>query len=91
MFVLMKVKISYASSLNGIELHENCKTTKMIPRGKSYWNSHLEDINWKQTLLLPHTFCIFNKVKEINFKKFKQNLSSTFCNIWLWKAPGKFL
>jgi hypothetical protein len=65
-------------SLNGMELKDKCNNrlirqilqskNKIIPRGKFYWNSHLENINWKNTWLLPHKFGISNKVKEINLK-----------------------
>lgn len=41
---------------------------KTIPRGKFFWNSHLGDINWRKAWLLPHTFCISSKTKEVHFK-----------------------
>ena len=66
-------------SLNGMELKDKkCNKrlirqilqskNKIIPRGKFYSNLHLENITWKMTWLLPHQFCISNKVKEIHFK-----------------------
>ena len=66
-------------SLNGMELKDKKSNNrlirqilqsknKIIPRGKFYSNLHLENITWKMTWLLPHQFCISNKVKEIHFK-----------------------
>lgn len=77
-----KVNTSYAQptlSLNGIKLlDKKCNNkyirrilqskNKVVLRGKFYWNSQLDDINWKKTWLLPHKFCISNKVKEVHFK-----------------------
>jgi len=80
-----KVNIPYPQptlSLNGIQLlDKKCNNkyirrtlqskNKVVPRGKFFWNSQLDDINWKKkkTWLLPHKFCISNKVKEVNLCK----------------------
>jgi len=44
------------------------KKKKVTPRGKFYWNSLLRDVNWRKAWLLPYTFCISNKVREIHLK-----------------------
>ena len=36
------------------------------PRGTSLWNSVFSEEQWKNTLLLFHTFCLENKMKEIH-------------------------
>ncbi len=40
---------------------------KMYPRGKFYWRSLVDDIDWKRSWLLPGTHCISNKAKETHF------------------------
>ncbi len=42
---------------------------KMYPRGKFYWRSLVDDIDWKRSWLLPGKYCISNKAKEthLNF------------------------
>ena len=65
--------------LNGIELTDRkcnnkhicqCfqRMNRVVPRGKFYWRSQREDINWRRAWLLPHKYCISNKAKEIHFK-----------------------
>ncbi len=41
---------------------------KMYPRGKLYWRSLVDDIDWKISWLLPGKFCISNKAKETHLK-----------------------
>lgn len=40
-----------------------------LPRGGNFfWNSLIENINWKKAWLLPYKFCIPNKVKELHLR-----------------------
>jgi hypothetical protein len=66
-------------SLNGISVFNKKCNNKYIrqilqekkynvPRGKFYWASLIESIDWKDAWLLPHKYCISNKIKEIHFK-----------------------
>lgn len=41
---------------------------RISPRGKFYWASLLNDIQWREAWLLPYKYCITNKVKEVHFK-----------------------
>ena len=41
---------------------------RITPRGKFYWGSLIQDINWQKAWLLPSKYCITNKVKEVHFK-----------------------
>ena len=41
---------------------------KISPRGKSFWNSQLDNINWHKAWLCPFKFCISNKIREIHWK-----------------------
>ena len=91
--------------LNGIELTDRkcnnkhirqCyqRMNRVVPRGKFYWRSQIEDMNWSRAWLLPHKYCISNKAKEVHFKilhkiypvngiiaKFVDvDVSCTFCN-----------
>uniref|UniRef100_A0A8C6SMB2 Reverse transcriptase domain-containing protein n=1 Tax=Neogobius melanostomus TaxID=47308 RepID=A0A8C6SMB2_9GOBI len=43
-------------------------SNKITPRGKFFWNSLIEEIDWKRTWLLPYKYCITNKMKEVHFK-----------------------
>ena len=63
--------------LNGINIQDKKCNNKHIrkcfqdkkrfsPRGKFYWRS--QDIDWEKAWLLPHKYCIHNKVKNNNFK-----------------------
>ncbi len=40
---------------------------KIYPRGKFYWRSLVDDIDWKRFWLLPGKYCIPNKAKETHF------------------------
>lgn len=40
----------------------------MPPRGKSFWNARIENINWRRAWLIPFKFCITNKAKDVHFK-----------------------
>ena len=40
---------------------------RITPRGKFYWGSLIQDINWQKAWLLPSKYCITNKVKEVHF------------------------
>lgn len=54
---------------NNKHIRQMLQSRKTItPRGKFYWTSFVQDINWKKTWLLPSKYCITNKVKEVNFK-----------------------
>lgn len=61
-----------------------------------YWNRFTDNIDWKKTWMLPNTFLISNKVKEVSYKiihkyypanhymqKFKKdiNINCSFCNL----------
>lgn len=64
--------------MNGIYFSNKCNNKHIrqilydkkynVPKGKFYWASFIEFIDWKETWLLPHKYCVFNKVKEIHFK-----------------------
>ena len=41
---------------------------RIAPRGKFFWNPLVKDIIWKKAWLLPHKYCITNKIKETHFK-----------------------
>ncbi|CDR18464.1 unnamed protein product [Oncorhynchus mykiss] len=66
-----------------------------IPYVMPYWNGFIENICWKKVWMLPHTYLLVNKIKEVSFKiihkyypanhymkKFKENINSncSFCN-----------
>ena len=39
---------------------------RIIPRGKAFWNSIFNDIDWQSAWLLPYKFCITNKIKQVH-------------------------
>jgi len=39
-----------------------------VAKGKFYWSSFIECIDWTEAWLLPHKYCISNKIKEVHFK-----------------------
>jgi len=39
-----------------------------VAKGNFYRASFIECIDWKEAWLLPHKYCISNKIKEVNFK-----------------------
>lgn len=39
-----------------------------IPYVVSYWNTLVEDINWKKIWIIPNRYLITNKVREVSFK-----------------------
>ena len=41
---------------------------KISPRGKSFWNSVFSEIVWPKAWLLPHKYCVTNKIKEVHIK-----------------------
>ena len=41
---------------------------RVTPRGKFFWNSLIDNINWKKTWLLTYKFCIRNKVKDVHLR-----------------------
>ena len=41
---------------------------KISPRGKAFWNSIFNDIDWQRAWLLPYKFCITNKMKQFHIK-----------------------
>lgn len=66
-----------------------------LPAVTAYWNNAMGDICWKKVWLLPHTYLLTNKIKEISYKiihkfypakhymkKFKSDISSncSFCD-----------
>lgn len=59
------VDIHSALLLEGVSLlHKR----KISSRGKLYWRSLVEDIDWNWTWLLPGKYCSSNKVKESHLK-----------------------
>lgn len=44
------------------------RKNKTVPRGKFFWRSKIENINWRRAWLLPYKYCISNKAKEFHFK-----------------------
>uniref|UniRef100_A0A3B3HNI1 Reverse transcriptase domain-containing protein n=1 Tax=Oryzias latipes TaxID=8090 RepID=A0A3B3HNI1_ORYLA len=80
-------KIDSSLMINGIDiLNKKCNNKyirntlsekrHITPKGEIFWNNLLNDINWKKAWLLPDTFCINNKVKEIH-KKILHNIYPT--------------
>ncbi len=60
--------------LEGVELTEKkcnnkhiCnifqKQNKISPRGTFFWNSKIENIDWRRAWLIPFKYCINNKIK----------------------------
>ena len=41
---------------------------KISPRGKAFWNSIFNDIDWQRAWLLPYKFCITNKMEQFHIK-----------------------
>lgn len=39
-----------------------------VPSSLSFWSIHVKDICWDKVWLLPHKYCLVNKVREISFK-----------------------
>lgn len=74
------VDIHSALLLEGVSLlHKR----KISSRGKLYWRSLVEDIDWNKTWLLPGKYCSSNKVTK-SFKIFTWNfwLIQVFLNYW---------
>ena len=66
-----------------------------IPYVMPYWNGFIDKVCWKKNWMLPHTYLLVNKIKEVSFKiihkyypanhyrkKLKENINSncSFCN-----------
>jgi len=39
-----------------------------IPKGKFFWSSIIDNIQWRKTWLLPFKYCIPNKMREVHLK-----------------------
>lgn len=65
---LLSAKLTDAKCTNKLIRNSLTNQFKITPRGKAFWNSQIQPINWKKVWSTPFQFCISNKIREIHFK-----------------------
>lgn len=62
------IKLTDVKCTNKLIRNSLTNRCKITPRGKSFWNSQIQPMNWKKAWSTPFQFCISNKIREIHFK-----------------------